>query len=66
MSFRHRNVWRAVVAAVAVLAVGPAAAWAQEWTVPRTGFGQPDMQAVWDFATITPLERPRSSRAGRS
>jgi hypothetical protein len=25
---------------------------------PRTPWGHPDLQAVWDFATITPLERP--------
>ena len=29
-----------------------------EWTVPRTPDGQPDLQGVWDFRTITPLERP--------
>jgi hypothetical protein len=28
------------------------------WAVPRTPSGQPDLQGVWDFATITPLERP--------
>ena len=28
------------------------------WIVPRTASGQPDLQGVWDFATITPLERP--------
>ena len=28
-----------------------------EWTV-RTPDGQPDLQGVWDFRTITPLERP--------
>ena len=26
--------------------------------VPRTPDGRPDMQGVWDFRTITPLERP--------
>ena len=26
----------------------------------RTPFGQPDMQGVWDFRTITPLERPKA------
>ena len=28
------------------------------WTAPRTGDGQPDMQGVWNFGTLTPLERP--------
>ena len=65
MRTRHRNVRRAVVAVVALLAAAPAAAWAQEWTAPRTGFGQPDLQGVWDFATITPLERPEEF-AGRT
>jgi hypothetical protein len=26
--------------------------------VPRTRFGKPDLEGIWDFATITPLERP--------
>ena len=25
---------------------------------PRTAWGDPDLQGVWDFSTITPLERP--------
>ena len=25
---------------------------------PRTAYGRPDLQGVWDFRTITPLERP--------
>ena len=26
--------------------------------VPETAWGAPDLQGVWDFRTITPLERP--------
>ena len=27
-------------------------------SVPRTQWGHPDIQGVWDFRTVTPLERP--------
>jgi hypothetical protein len=31
---------------------------ARSGTVPRTPWGKPDLQGVWDFRTVTPLERP--------
>jgi hypothetical protein len=34
------------------------------WTPPHTIDGQPDLQGIWGFATITPLERP-SDLAGK-
>jgi hypothetical protein len=30
---------------------------ADTYTVPRTSWGHPDLQGVWDYRTITPLER---------
>jgi len=37
---------------------------ATTWTAPRTPDGHPDLQGVWDFRTITPMERP-SALAGK-
>src|SRR5687767_6543065 len=31
---------------------------AQTRSIPRTPDGRPDLQGIWDFRTITPLERP--------
>src|SRR5688572_21227113 len=30
---------------------------ADAYTAPRTSWGHPDLQGVWDYRTITPLER---------
>ena len=37
---------------------------ADRWRPSRTPDGQPDLQGIWSFATITPLERP-DALAGR-
>jgi len=29
------------------------------WSTPRTTWGAPDLQGIWDYRTMTPLERPR-------
>jgi hypothetical protein len=37
----------------------PHAAADKVWTLPRTPDGQPDLQGIWDSASLTPLERPK-------
>ena len=29
-----------------------------DWNAPRTPWGAPDLQGIWDYRTATPLERP--------
>jgi len=54
-----------IAACVAFLAmVPPLLGQAPSRTVARTAWGAPDLNGVWDFATITPLERP-SQLAGK-
>ena len=57
MSHRVLVFVSAVAVLVALVSSGAAPAAAQT-TVPRTAWGQPDLQGIWDFRTITPLERP--------
>ena len=40
------------------------AASVRKWVVPRTPWGHPDLQGIWDNGTTTPLERP-AEFAGR-
>ncbi len=37
---------------------------AQDYTAPRTEYGQPDLQGVWNYSSNTPLQRPEQF-AGR-
>ncbi len=57
------------LALVAVMGLGGTSATAQTpaqaapsseqpaYTMPRTSWGDPDLQGVWDYRTITPFER---------
>ena len=55
----HRYLASIGVAVCAVmLSSATGSALAQEWSLPRTAEGQADLNGVWDFRTITPLERP--------
>src|SRR5437762_13246914 len=53
-----------ILAASPALAQAPKAAQAKpaaankNWTPPKTPWGEPDLQGVWNDATSTPLERP--------
>ena len=51
----------AVFTVIAVVALAPMVAAAQSTNTtapPRTPWGAPDLQGVWDFRSITPMERP--------
>ena len=48
----------ALALVVAVAALLPAQAAGQPQELPRTSWGAPDLQGVWDFRTLTPMERP--------
>ena len=50
---------RNLVVAFGLLAVGVSPAGAQTaFESPRLPDGKPDLQGVWDFRTLTPLQRP--------
>src|SRR5207244_989978 len=47
------------IAILALLAQAPASGQqAAKFTVPRTAWGDPDLQGVYTFATLTPFQRP--------
>ena len=55
-----RSSLRAALVVTAIVSLVPLSAGAQEGAPagPRTSWGAPDLQGVWDFRTATPLERP--------
>ena len=54
----------ACVVVAATMVVVPRSAMGQGTApAPRTSWGAPDLQGIWTFRTITPLER--TQRAGR-
>jgi hypothetical protein len=53
------------LASLAPISVGlHAQTTAKTWTPPHTAWGDPDLQGTWNFANLTPLERP-SELAGK-
>ncbi len=62
LPLRHYAIATVAVLSAAAL-LGPAAVQtlapdAEDWEVPRTPYGDPDLQGNWTNATLTPLERP--------
>ena len=64
MRQRHILFGAAVAALLAASpAMAPVPAFAQsadEWSMPRTAWGHPDLQGYWTSSTYTPLQRPES------
>ena len=65
MSVQLAAVVRVLVVLIAIASLAPVSATAQPsssasaaTSVPRTPDGHPDLQGVWDFGTVTPLQRP--------
>ena len=55
----RKQVWIGVLAASVLALAGAAPALAQSnGDGPRTQWGDPDLAGVWDFRTLTPIERP--------
>jgi hypothetical protein len=50
------------IALTAALAGQTPAKQAKAYTVPRTPWGDPDLQGVWNDATSTPLQRPNGTK----
>ena len=57
MNHRRHPLVSAVAVVVATGLLGTMQASAQT-DPPRTAWGQPDLQGVWDFRSITPMQRP--------
>ena len=58
--------WAVLATIMAVMALTPVTVVAQtqpgNWAPPRTASGAPDLQGVWDFRSLTPMERPTELR----
>ena len=65
MSVQPGTIGRALTVLIAVVSLTSVTAAAQssasrEASIPRTPEGQPNLQGVWDFGSVTPLQRPAS------
>ena len=58
MTLRYAFTGLVLAGAVALVPALAAAQAPESGEMPRTAWGDPDLQGVWDFRTLTPLERP--------
>ena len=58
MKYWHMPGLGTVATILVMVSFLPSLAGAQAADSPKTAWGQPDLQGVWDFRTITPLQRP--------
>ena len=54
----NRLIGGSVIAALTLLGAVSTQAQDDGNGAPRTTWGAPDLQGVWDFRTITPMQRP--------
>ncbi|OLC77595.1 MAG: hypothetical protein AUH72_17375 [Acidobacteria bacterium 13_1_40CM_4_65_8] len=63
MRGRALTILSALAAAIAIAPLAgrtqPTGTVRRAWTPPRTASGDIDLQGIWNYATMTPLERPR-------
>ena len=64
MSHRALATLLAVIVSVSLVPSPAAGQAGRSWTPSRTAWGDPDLQGIWDFRTLTPMERP-SEHAGK-
>ena len=57
---KQKYVLASSLIAAVILMASFVAAQSQDYIVPRTPDGQPDLQGLWTNDTITPMERPAS------
>ena len=58
MSPRSLVLWGVFIGMMFTPSSGVLQAQAQNWSLPRTPWGAPNFQGVWNFGVDTPLERP--------
>jgi len=57
MTLPQRRIWAGAFAIVSAVSAGLGFAQGRGGP-PRTREGRPDLQGIWSYATLTPLERP--------